>query len=66
MPTAAAIHVVPVDDTLRPALLHQRVLPAPWDDVGAIDNLPAGFHNSGGLYHGGRSGPQRLLLRPLP
>lgn len=66
MPTAAAIRVVPVDDALRPALPRLRVLPAPWDDVGAIDSLPAGFHNSGGLYHGGRSSPQRLLLRPLP
>jgi GNAT superfamily N-acetyltransferase len=25
-----------------------------------------GFDDSGELYHGGRSGPQRLLLRPLP
>jgi ribosomal protein S18 acetylase RimI-like enzyme len=26
----------------------------------------AGFDDSGELYHGGRSGPQHLLLRPLP
>ena len=26
----------------------------------------AGFHDSGELYHGGRSGPQHLLLRALP
>ena len=26
----------------------------------------AGFHDSGELYHGGRSGPQHLLLRVLP
>lgn len=25
-----------------------------------------GFRDSGALYHGGRSGPQRLLWRPLP
>jgi GNAT superfamily N-acetyltransferase len=28
--------------------------------------LRAGFHDSGELYHGGRSGPQHLLLRALP
>lgn len=28
--------------------------------------LRAGFSDSGELYHGGRSGPQHLLLRPLP
>jgi GNAT superfamily N-acetyltransferase len=28
--------------------------------------LRAGFHDSGELYHGGRSGPQHLLLRVLP
>lgn len=28
--------------------------------------LRAGFGDSGELYHGGRSGPQHLLLRPLP
>jgi GNAT superfamily N-acetyltransferase len=26
----------------------------------------AGFHDSGELYHGGRSGPQHLMLRALP
>ncbi|HEY8682810.1 MAG TPA: GNAT family N-acetyltransferase [Rhodanobacter sp.] len=28
--------------------------------------LDAGFNDSGELYHGGRSGPQHLLLRDLP
>lgn len=28
--------------------------------------LRAGFDDRGELYHGGRSGPQHLLLRPLP
>ncbi|WP_240046201.1 GNAT family N-acetyltransferase [Rhodanobacter glycinis] len=28
--------------------------------------LRTGFHDSGELYHGGRSGPRHLLLRPLP
>jgi GNAT superfamily N-acetyltransferase len=28
--------------------------------------LRAGFRHSGELYHGGRSGPQHLLLRVLP
>ncbi|GGY35516.1 hypothetical protein GCM10008098_30830 [Rhodanobacter panaciterrae] len=28
--------------------------------------LRAGFHDSGELYHGGRSGPQHLLLRAPP
>jgi GNAT superfamily N-acetyltransferase len=28
--------------------------------------LRAGFTDSGELYHGGHSGPQHLLLRPLP
>jgi hypothetical protein len=28
--------------------------------------LQAGFHGSGELYHGGRSGPLHLLLRALP
>ena len=164
MPATAAIRVVPLDDSLRPALLRLRVLPSQRDWVGAIADLladvalcprsepmaillgdrpvgyyrieatahsvagrdlelpslglrglfidaawqgrglgqltlqavftdlarrypaarqlaltvdcnnhaalrlylRAGFGDSGSLYHGGRSSPQRLLLRPLP
>jgi len=51
MPERPAIRVVPVDLELPPALLRLRRY------------LRAGFHDSGELYHGGHSGPQRLLLR---
>jgi|GEM_PF-2233569 len=62
MPERLAIRVVPVDLEMRPALLRLRVLPVQRDDMGTIDSLPAGFHDSG-VYHGDRSGLRHLLLR---
>lgn len=74
MPESCHICVLPVDESLLPAMLKLDVLSAQRGYVGNIANLiadaavcpDAGFRDSAELYHGGGSHSQHLLLCQLP
>ena len=63
----AALRAMFVDLAARYCAARQLALGVSADNVAALHLYSrAGFADSGELYHGGRSGTQRLLLRPLP
>ncbi len=64
---SAALRAVFVDLAARYPTARQLALGVSADNAAALHLYShAGFVDSGELYHGGRSGAQRLLLRPLP
>ncbi|MDO1529589.1 GNAT family N-acetyltransferase [Fulvimonas sp. R45] len=62
-----ALDALLADLALRHPQARRVVLAVNRDNAAALAlYLRAGFADSGTLYHGGRSGPQHLLWRPLP